>query len=215
MLNNEDRKIKESSTGILDFWNRAHDKGRSFWTSGTPFNEIIDFFNLYVDPNFKKGKKVLVVGVGQGTEIDGFKSLQFDVSGLDIVDDLDKKFNTTIYSYSNLRGRYDLIVMHLVAQHMDDFTLRNAFNLLNHHLKESGSLFVQFAISFGEHLKSDQSISLQKNGSITRIYSEINDIAFKSNLIISEFNIKRYYPEYGMCHASVLFHKVKKHLKIA
>ena len=70
-MDREDIEISKENN-LSDFWFKAHEREKSYWTSGTSFEVITK--NYQIDSiNKDLYRKVLVVGVGQGTELVGLK----------------------------------------------------------------------------------------------------------------------------------------------
>jgi hypothetical protein len=69
-VSDDDFKILSKSKTQPDFWENAHERQESFWTSGTSFEVVTT--KLKVTQKLRN-KNVLVVGVGQGQELYGFQ----------------------------------------------------------------------------------------------------------------------------------------------
>lgn len=150
----------ESSTNLKQFWDLAHKSGAHLWISGTPPKEIYERLNI---ENLLSvgGLSILNVGVGEGyCEMDLVERGHL-LDALDICDSAISKVDSYIrHGYlaaQNLPSQsYDLILHHLVAQHMSHEDLREQLRHLLRSLKRDGLLAMQFASS---QSKSDLVVS--------------------------------------------------------
>ena len=139
-----DQQLFHESNSLISFWESAHASSRSWWTSGTNWDHIKAVFQI---ESSLEGKSLLVIGVGQGQELVSALKDGAKVSGLDISSNARDLFKNLgdMYDWETLKGTYDLIIMHLVAQHMSDKSLNSSLEKLTRHLKPGGILKIQFA----------------------------------------------------------------------
>lgn len=141
----------DSATDLKQFWELAHVSGAHLWISGTPPKEIYERLNIkeLIDT---KGLSILNVGVGEGYCERDLVERGHLVDALDVCDSAIIKvvgFVRQGYLASqDLPSRsYDLIIHHLVAQHMTHEDLREQITHLLRALKRDGLLAMQFASS--------------------------------------------------------------------
>jgi hypothetical protein len=194
-------EVQRRAGSLHEFWQRAHSNPTSWWTSGTPFDYIRGVFRL---PKDLTNLKALVIGVGQGNELHGFRDAGAIVSGLDIAEAARERFATEfpMYTEETLSGTFDVMVMHLVAQHMSNAQLARLLGTLSPHLSPDGLLHVQFACPLGteedEALKTEAAMTL-KRGLRTRQILEIIGLADPA-FSIADLRFIGAFPEYRMYH---------------
>ena len=140
-----------SSHDPEQFWEAAHVSGAHLWISGTPPKEIYERLNIKKLVGVK-GLSILNVGVGEGyCEMD-LVERGHSVDALDVsesaISKVDRYIGRGYLSAQDLPGHYyDLIIHHLVAQHMTHEDLREQLIHLLRALKGDGLLAMQFASS--------------------------------------------------------------------
>jgi hypothetical protein len=216
-MDHQDLQISKENN-LEDFWFKAHEREKSFWTSGPSFEVIEKNYSLEsIDKNLFR--KVLVVGVGQGTELIGLKKLGFICTGVDIEASLKLKFSEfEIFTWQDLVGTYDLVIMNLVAQHCSDETLKIIFNTLRAHTHLNSKIMIQFSMPFNTRVKDyfeENGIDINNvetyiSGSRMREFSEINYLAYVTNMSIHEMRIVEIFQEYSTVHAVVEFRNLNK-----
>lgn len=144
-------RLIDSATDLKQFWELAHVSRAHLWISGTPPKEIYERLNIkeLIDT---KGLSILNVGVGEGYCERDLVERGHLVDALDVCDSAIIKvvgFVRQGYLASqDLPGMsYDLIIHHLVAQHMTHDNLRDQLTHLLRALKRDGLLAMQFASS--------------------------------------------------------------------
>ena len=141
----------DSAADFKQFWESAHVSGAHLWISGTPPKEIYERLNIQ-NLIGARGLSILNVGVGEGyCEMDLVERGQL-VDSLDVCDSAISKVKGYIrqgfLDAQDLPSRsYDLIIHHLVAQHMTHENLREQLIHLLRALKRDGLLAMQFASS--------------------------------------------------------------------
>lgn len=141
----------DSAHDLKQFWESAHVSGAHLWISGTPPKEIYERLNIEKLISVK-GLSILNVGVGEGyCEMDLVERGQL-VDSLDVCDSAISKVKGYIrqgfLDAQDLPSRsYDLVIHHLVAQHMTHEDLREQLRQLLRALKSDGLLAMQFASS--------------------------------------------------------------------
>ena len=151
----------------------------------------------------------------------GLKSLGFtQVHGVDIskvaLENL-KEFKVS--SWDEIKGKYGLVISHLVAQHTSNKDLLNELNTLRKHLvRRGGQIKIQFAfpyqISKEDYLQRNlipSGIYKYTNGSNVRNFGEIIKLAELSTLCIDDVPVVNFYPEFSMIHLIVTYKRFKLH----
>ncbi len=174
--------LVKSAVGIVDFWDKAHATSSHLWISGTPPREI--YGRLKVEKLLaSRSLSVLNVGVGEGyCEFDLTKK-KHSVDSLDIsqvaLNRVGKVIGAGFLSASLLPlNKYDLILHHLVAQHMTHKDLEiQLVNLINS-LKDDGLIAMQFASSakIKNFVESDADPVVVMSGGVLRSKKFIEEI---------------------------------------
>lgn len=191
--------LKTAST-LEEFWDLAHSRADSWWTSGTPFERVRDAFSLEGD---LAQRNVLVIGVGRGTELFGFRAAGAHASGLDISEEARTRFagEFSMFSQETITGTFDLMVMHLVAQHMSDEALVALLAALEPHLSTKGELHIQFACPIHPRQApgAAESATNLMGGGRTREILEILALAEKS-FTVTDLRVIAVFPEHRAYH---------------
>lgn len=205
-----DLAILESSTDLGEFWAKAHENLNSFWTSGTNWEYIKDVFQI--DSQQIKNQNVLVVGVGQGTELAGVHLSGARVAGYDLfVPTLKTLEGYQIYTPLDLppKNEFDLVLCHLVFQHCDDSSAIEILSLIAESLKGSGVGKIQFSIPIASQDDGENpNLEVLKCGLNHRSVSSIYKLIASVNLVITEFNLTQFWKELDTVHATVMVRKV-------
>jgi len=167
-------RLVETSVDNEQFWEAAHKRNVHLWISGTPPKEIYERLNIR-ELLLCKGLSVLNVGVGEGyCEEDLARNGHF-VDSLDISRSaLERVSRFTAHAYLMARDlqdeTYDLVIHHLVAQHMTHQALQDQLTHLVRALKCEGLIAMQFASSQSvpDRTSSDSDGSVVKSGGIFR-----------------------------------------------
>lgn len=185
--------LVSEATSSTDFWENAHRSGSHLWISGTPPKEIYARLNV---SRFLSHDKLLIlnVGVGEGyCEVDLTNKGHF-VDSLDISPSalfrVRKYVREGFLSAHDLpSNRYDLIIHHLVAQHMSCKDLEVQVAQLVRSLNPTGVIALQFASSQSDHtlITSNQSESVLMQGGVLRSQTSIQRITDRSLGIVEAF----------------------------
>jgi 2-polyprenyl-3-methyl-5-hydroxy-6-metoxy-1,4-benzoquinol methylase len=156
-----------------DWWNRAHERGHTYWLSGTPGQEVWE--RLAVLNRLVAGARVLNVGVGLGHCTRSLAERGCKVSALDISPvALKNVADVTVKGYlaSNLEdlpsNTFDTALSHLVAQHMTDLDLEAQIRHVVRALRPDGVFAVQYAADAHGHTYDQAVLHHVKSGSIRR-----------------------------------------------
>ena len=156
-----------------------------------------------------RNKNVLVVGVGQGQELYGFHKRGAHVSGLDISKNSFVRFGRDfqMYNWENLVGKYDVVTMHLVAQHLSDTQLRKYLLILSLHLSPKGKIYIQFLNRIGGDeikLKSLETKTNFKSGGRSRNLKDILNLMAVCDLNVLDFFVSDVFKENQLVHISII-----------
>jgi hypothetical protein len=203
-----DLEIFKKSKTIEDYWNNAHQSKYSYWTSSN--NTFLGIAKGLSIPKKLKGKSVLVIGPGgHGPELYGARELGAKVAGLDVSHVAREKFKNDfeMFSWENLKGQYQEIWMHLVAQHMTDEVLLYSLKKLKSHLTKDGVLRVQFAVPYSPKIfvRSNQFNSLDscKSGANIRSFDQIGLLVKEVGFKLNRAQISSVYPEHKSAHLTL------------
>ena len=145
------------------------------------------------------------VGVGKGTCTKALYETGHEIYALDISEialNNISKFVKETYQASNLSSLptqyFDLILHHLVAQHMSIYDLREQSRYLVQSLKPGGILCMQIA-TYEDNKRNDRNDSPKncKKGSVGRSEQEIREIFNVRGVSITELTLTDTFPRYG------------------
>lgn len=185
--------LVDESDSLPDFWERAHASSTHLWISGTPPKEIYERLNISELVSENKFS-ILNVGVGEGYCEADLSNKGHSVDALDISQSalrrVHKHVRKGFLSARDLpTNSYDLIVHHLVAQHMSHKDLEEQVTHLIRSLKKNGLIAMQFASSQRDHtlVTSDENKSVVMSGGVLRSKNSIQEIATHSSGRIQNF----------------------------
>lgn len=182
-----DKKAKRVflKSDIKDFWESSHKQKIHRWLTGSSLTQVkknLDLSEL-IDTNHLI---ILEVGVGLGyctREL----SKNHEVDALDIsikaLKNVEKFCQQTYANSEKLQSnKYDLIIVHLVIQHMSNISLNNLLIDLIRSLKPNGLLAIQNIVSLDNYDYTDFDLSLEKEkaGNMVRSLSYMKDIISES-----------------------------------
>jgi hypothetical protein len=194
---------------LKEYWNLAHASEYSYWTSSKNTFSAISRA-LYIPVNLQ-GKRVLVVGPGgEGPELYGAAERGAVAAGLDISEIARNKFSKDfpMYDWTGLRGKYDEVWIHLVAQHMSDSDLNAGLTTLAEHLNKGAKIRIQFAVPYypNKFIRAESSNSLAscKSGSNIRNFRFVYRLCRKAGFRIRDCKVSSLYPEHKSAHLTVV-----------
>jgi SAM-dependent methyltransferase len=162
-----------SANNISDFWERAHEKKKSLWLTGSPPIEVIHRLDVAKEVENQKAR-ILDVGVGLGFMAQylfkkGRSSWALDISS-SALERVKPFVKETFLSPDALPdSTFSLVMHHLVAQHMNDKDLTHQIRQLIRSLSKDGLVAMQFAsLLNGMDGTSEQSVALQAGGGAVR-----------------------------------------------
>ena len=171
---------------IKNFWETKHKINKVKGLTGSHLSELMTYMNIR--EFIKKDNKVLNIGIGLGycTKELVDKGMLVDV--LDISEKAIEKVKGITQSQfltTDLeklpKGKYDLVISHLVNQHMNDNDLINQIKHVLPSLKKDGVFAMQFAFVEGVNNKNLETLHRQQTGGVLRLLSDMENIVEKSN----------------------------------
>ena len=176
------------SESVKFFWEKAHRENIVNWLSGCGVDEVwnrLDIMNQLI-PNIK----ILIIGVGLGNETRELSKHHVIIDVLDISEtalERVKDITRNQYSSSNISNlpinEYDVVVSHLVSQHMDDDGLNEQIKYIVRSLKSDGIFAMQFAF-----IDDDQ----ESLNELERVYRNVRelDVQLKGFMFRTLFEMK-------------------------
>ena len=204
--NPDSANLLTTSENVQEFWELSHEIDSKLWLTGTNPNWLFDYYDL--NPILKNSSRflnILNVGVGRGDCTKALSKLGHLVSVLDISSvALEKvaKFVEQTYLAKDIDllpiSEFDLIIHHLVAQHMSIVDLELQVEALVASLAKDGLLCMQIA-SYKESERNDVSDGEMEcmMGSVGRSEQSIRTLFERSTLTILEIARTNVYEEYG------------------
>lgn len=139
------------TTDMKGFWEDAHIQDKKYELTGSSAEGVLKFLNI-TDKMIRDSKTCLVIGVGFGHETYFFAKNGLQVSVLDISSKALKRvaqITQKQYLPDQLpevpSDHFDLIVSHLVTQHMNNKDLADQINNCIRALKPDGTFAMQFS----------------------------------------------------------------------
>jgi len=138
------------STNIIEIWRGIHLERHVPLLAGTPFEEVVRYFEL--NGLLFAGMNVLEIGVGLGFGVRGFRALGCNVYALDICEQAFigiEDYLIAKYVHERINelpiGFVDLAISLLVTQHMSETDILHQFPAVIKSLNPQGRFRVQFA----------------------------------------------------------------------
>jgi 2-polyprenyl-3-methyl-5-hydroxy-6-metoxy-1,4-benzoquinol methylase len=191
------RYIFKKSDSLLNFWELAHLTSNTRWLTGSSPAAELGF--LKFTPSKKSPKSILVVGIGKGHTANHLSKLGFEVQALDITERAFRNLNKRISkrhlatNYSTLRReKFDVILHHLVAQHMGQIELMEQIEVLLKCLSPKGEIRMQIASAINPiEDYSNERIDDQKAGRVLRTLDKlVIDLKLRFKVEISVENVQ-------------------------
>ncbi len=189
------RLIFSGTHSVESFWRLSHVLKSSRWITGSqPEDELR---NLQFSEIENSVQNILIVGVGSGRTANYLYHAGYSVSVLDISEVALRKVDHGVVKYLTSdymkipQNEFDLVLHHLVAQHMTNSDLIDQLEVLYRSLKKEGEIRIQLASSLVE-AKNDLKVTFRdvKRGSVLRSEQSIVDLA---QGITSEFEVRHLY----------------------
>ena len=179
---------------IKEFWNTKHEINVTKGLTGSHLQEYMIYMNI--KKFIKKDNKVLNIGVGLGYCTKELVDEGMLVDVLDISEKAIEKVKGITQSQfltTDLeklpKGKYDLVISHLVNQHMNDKDLINQIKHVLPSLKKDGVFAMQFAFVEGVDYEAEhdnlETLHRQQTGGVIRLLSNMEKIVEKSKGRIS------------------------------
>lgn len=192
---------------VPEFWDDAHRGNLHLWLSGTEPERI--WGNLRVQDRVLAGpQRILNVGVGEGHDTRALAKLGHRVDALDISPTALASVETVTENrflpsdYDAIpAGEYDLVLHHLVAQHMSNADLERQLTVLVRSLKPEGVIALQFATLLnGSYDAVDDGPEAQKVGGVCRAPEALSLLVDRVGGEILKMELVGEYPEYNSGH---------------
>jgi SAM-dependent methyltransferase len=167
---------------IINYWDTCHTNNDKMWLAGSHLQEVLLSLDIKA---VKVNGNTLVIGVGLGYEVQGLREFTTLVDVLDISEvALSRVRDITHAQYLASEiwklpiSRYDLVISHLVAQHMNDRDFKKQLELVIRSLKADGVYALQIAFDPQDKRTREevQGIESQKTGYVFRSLGKINDM---------------------------------------
>jgi SAM-dependent methyltransferase len=163
--------------GVPEFWEAAHQQNAHLWLTGSDPDEVLD--RLGIKPLIVKLRnsggpaRVLDVGVGEGRMARHLSAQEVRHDALDISPTAvarasqwcERGFTSTGELPSDT---YDVIMHHLVAQHMSHRDLEEQIRSLVNSLRKGGVLALQYSATDSLAVADSDDEQHQKMGAVTR-----------------------------------------------
>ncbi len=197
--------IHADHSGDMDkFWEEAHADNKQYELTGASPKAILKFLNISEDI-LSNTRSCLVIGVGFGHETRYLAGLGINVSVLDISKNaLQRVQDITLYQYlpNQLRlmhnNSFDLIISHLVTQHMSNKDLENQVRHCIRALKPEGIFAMQFASKrkddVGGVIDIKATLQKQKDGLVSRSLPYMEKITADSGGKLTWRSFPIYFP---------------------
>ena len=186
-----DKKAKNAlqKSDIKDFWESSHRQKIQRWLTGSSLNQVKENLNIseLVDKN---QLTILEVGVGLGyctyelSKRHKIDALDISLRALKNVEKYCQK--TYITSEKIQSNKYDLIIVHLVIQHMSNNSLITLLIDLIRSLKPNGLLAIQNIVKIDNYDYTDLDVNLEKekSGNMVRSINYMTEIITKGGGIV-------------------------------
>jgi len=186
-----DKKAKKvlRKSDIKDFWESSHEQKIQRWLTGSSLTQVKENLNIseLVDNN---NLIILEVGVGLGYctyEL----SKRHKIDALDIslkaLKNVEKYCEKTYATSEKIQlNKYDLIIVHLVIQHMSNNSLKTLLIDLIRSLKPNGLLAIQNIVKIDNYDYTDLDLNLEKEkaGNMVRSLNYMTEIISKGGGIV-------------------------------
>ena len=167
---------------IINYWDTCHINNDKMWLAGSHLQEVLLSLDIKA---VKVNGNTLVIGVGLGYEVKELREFTTMVDVLDISEVAIERVKDIIHAGYLAKeiwklpiSRYDLVISHLVAQHMNDMDFKKQLELVIRSLKADGVYGLQIAFDPQDKRswKDVQSMDSQKTGYVFRQLLDVNDM---------------------------------------
>jgi 2-polyprenyl-3-methyl-5-hydroxy-6-metoxy-1,4-benzoquinol methylase len=176
-------------SNIKDFWESNHKYKIHRWLTGSSLTQVKE--NLNISDLIDNRKLVILeVGVGLGYCTKDLAK-KHKVDALDIslkaLKNVEKYCQQTYSASEKMQSnKYDLIIVHLVIQHMSDKSLKTLMIDLIRTLKPKGLLAIQNIVRFDNNTYTDLDVNLEKEkaGNMVRSLTYMTKVVTGSGGIV-------------------------------
>jgi 2-polyprenyl-3-methyl-5-hydroxy-6-metoxy-1,4-benzoquinol methylase len=206
LANPTSASLLDTSKSVEEFWESSHEIDSELWLTGTDPDWLFNFYDLKsLIKDSDKKLKILNVGVGRGGCTKELAKNGHLVSALDISSAaLEKvaKYVQQTYLANDVKtlptSEFDLIIHHLVAQHMSIDDLKLQVESLISSLAKNGMLCMQIA-SYQKNDRNDSGDGKMEcmMGAVGRSEEAIKILFDRPSLTVLEITQTNIYEEYG------------------
>ncbi len=198
----EDNNINDNKMSVKDWWNYCQDNNHWYLT-GSKGPEVWERLNI--TDRIYSGALVLNIGVGLGYCTEELVKKGCVVHALDISEvALDRVRDIVVETWLPNQlaelpaDTFDLVISHLVTQHMNDEDLLEQLGAVVRSLKPEGIFAMQFAYSLnGKYDLFKPTMPVVKSGGICRSLVKMNSLIEKACGRILWADKIDYYPEWN------------------
>jgi SAM-dependent methyltransferase len=192
----------EQEESIREWWDKAHLRNDAEWLTGSDGPSI--WRALKVSSLIKPGTKILNIGVGLGQCTRGLAELGAKVSVLDISQTAIDRVKDVIeegFLSQDLghlpESTYDVVISHLVTQHILDQELESQIHHVMRSLKPSGLFAMQFAFLWMQNQPTMNNTPEEaKVGGVCRTLRRMAELAESGDGSITWAQVLGSWPEY-------------------
>ena len=166
---------------VKDFWESSHKYKIHRWLTGSNLTQVKKSLNI---SNLIDNNKLVILEVGVGLgyctkELSKYHKVDaLDIS-LTALKNVEKYCQQTYSASEKMQSnKYDLIIVHLVIQHMSDKSLKSLMIDLIRTLKPKGLLAIQNIVRFDNNAYTDLDVNLEKEkaGNMVRSLSYMTEV---------------------------------------
>jgi len=198
-----------------DWWESCHKKDHKFWLSGTNPQKIWE--SLKIAHLIIPGTIVLNIGVGLGYDTFELAKHGCIIDALDISETALARVMivvSRIWLTSQIQdlppNTYDLVISHLVAQHMSNQDLSEQITHVIRSLKSSGVFAIQFAYPLNGKIDILNEDELHiKSGAVVRTMDMFKEMVLKAGGRIAWSQELERFPDYGLGWYGVQIQRVE------
>lgn len=196
---------------MIEYWENVHKEDNKRWLAGSTLKEVLE--NLELKDYDFKNKIVLEIGVGLGicTKELSYMCLidVYDISETAIKRVKDYIRKGFIENVNDLpKNQYDLVISHLVSQHMNNDDLERQLKQVIPSLKKNGLFAMQFAYPIENINDNNESIENCQLGEVKRTLNYMKELIKNNEGIVEESFNKGEYSQFKQGWYSLYIRKL-------